>query len=143
MPRNSVKVAGRPPHRKMAREVTEPDYWVLTLMPHSPQKFACPFTARRLDHPPRRALFNHRAAIHKHQRIAGLARESQLVGHDNHGDSGVDEIRMTVSTSPTSSGSSIDVGSSNSIKLGCIASARPAIATRCCWPPESCDGYES
>ena len=47
--------------------------------------------------------------------------------------------RMTSSTSPTSSGSSADVGSSKSISLGRIASAR-AIATRCCWPPESCTG---
>ncbi|CFW12108.1 Protein of uncharacterised function (DUF1602) [Bordetella pertussis] len=43
---------------------------------------------------------------------------------------------MTCSTSPTSSGSSADVGSSNSITRGCIASAR-AIATRCFWPPDS------
>ncbi|ABA48582.1 conserved hypothetical protein [Burkholderia pseudomallei 1710b] len=47
---------------------------------------------------------------------------------------------ITFSTSPTSSGSSADVGSSNSITSGCIASAR-AIATRCCWPPDRCDGY--
>ena len=39
--------------------------------------------------------------------------------------------RMTSSTSPTSSGSSAEVGSSNSISFGSIASAR-AIATRCC-----------
>ena len=43
---------------------------------------------------------------------------------------------MTTSTSPTSSGSSADVTSSKSITCGCIISAR-AIATRCCWPPES------
>ena len=43
---------------------------------------------------------------------------------------------MTTSTSPTSSGSSADVTSSNSITCGSIISAR-AIATRCCWPPES------
>ncbi|SLI39955.1 Protein of uncharacterised function (DUF1602) [Mycobacteroides abscessus subsp. abscessus] len=47
--------------------------------------------------------------------------------------------RMTVSTSPTSSGSSAEVGSSNNMSLGSIASAR-AIATRCCWPPESWAG---
>ena len=47
--------------------------------------------------------------------------------------------RITSSTSPTSSGSSAEVGSSNSISFGCIASAR-AIATRCCWPPESATG---
>ena len=40
------------------------------------------------------------------------------------------------STEPTSSGSSADVGSSNSTILGSRANAR-AIATRCCWPPES------
>ena len=49
---------------------------------------------------------------------------------------------ITSSTSPTSSGSSALVGSSNSITFGFIASAR-AIATRCCWPPESCAGYAS
>ncbi len=46
---------------------------------------------------------------------------------------------MTASTSPTSSGSSAEVGSSKSISFGSIASER-AIATRCCWPPESCIG---
>ena len=43
---------------------------------------------------------------------------------------------MTFSTSPTSSGSSAEVTSSNSMTFGRMASAR-AIATRCCWPPES------
>ena len=47
--------------------------------------------------------------------------------------------RMTSSTSPTSSGSSAEVASSKSIMSGSIASAR-AMATRCCWPPESCAG---
>ena len=49
---------------------------------------------------------------------------------------------ITSSTSPTSSGSSAEVGSSKSISLGFIASAL-AIATRCCCPPESCAGYTS
>ena len=49
---------------------------------------------------------------------------------------------ITCSTSPTSSGSSAEVGSSNSISLGRSASAR-AIPTRCCWPPESWYGYWS
>ena len=48
--------------------------------------------------------------------------------------------RITASTSPTSSGSSADVGSSNSSTFGSITSAR-AMATRCCWPPESWLGY--
>src|SRR3989344_5987229 len=46
---------------------------------------------------------------------------------------------MTSSTSPTISGSSAEVGSSNSITMGSIDSAR-AMATRCCWPPESWPG---
>ena len=43
-------------------------------------------------------------------------------------------------TSLIISGSSADVGSSNSITFGFIASAR-AMATRCCWPPDSWPGY--
>ena len=43
------------------------------------------------------------------------------------------------STSLIISGSSAEVGSSNSITFGFIASER-AIATRCCWPPESWPG---
>src|SRR5437660_1247863 len=46
----------------------------------------------------------------------------------------------TLTTSPTSSGSSADVISSNSISRGRIASAR-AMATRCCWPPDNWLGY--
>ncbi|MNT27476.1 hypothetical protein D3C72_1631080 [compost metagenome] len=42
---------------------------------------------------------------------------------------------MVRSTSPVSSGSSAEVGSSNSMMSGSIANAR-AIATRCFWPPD-------
>src|SRR3954468_4157929 len=48
--------------------------------------------------------------------------------------------RITFSTLPTSSGSSALVGSSKRRMRGSSASAR-AIATRCCWPPESSFGY--
>ncbi len=47
---------------------------------------------------------------------------------------------MVSSTSLTISGSSAEVGSSNSMTFGFIVSAR-AIATRCCWPPDICPGY--
>ena len=47
--------------------------------------------------------------------------------------------RMTASTEPTSSGSSALVGSSNSMTRGSSAIAR-AMATRCCWPPDSSAG---
>src|SRR5665213_1083966 len=50
--------------------------------------------------------------------------------------------RMVLSTSLTVSGSSAAVISSNSITSGRIASER-AIATRCCWPPDSSPGYTS
>ena len=46
---------------------------------------------------------------------------------------------MTPSTSRTSSGSRALVASSNSITCGSMASAR-AMATRCCWPPDSSAG---
>ena len=46
---------------------------------------------------------------------------------------------MTPSTSRTSSGSSALVASSNSMTCGSMASAR-AMATRCCWPPDSSEG---
>ncbi len=46
---------------------------------------------------------------------------------------------MVSSTSLTISGSSAEVGSSNSMIFGFMQSAR-AIATRCCWPPESWPG---
>lgn len=49
---------------------------------------------------------------------------------------------MTSSTSLTISGSRAEVGSSNSMTLGPMASER-AMATRCCWPPDSCAGYLS
>ena len=48
----------------------------------------------------------------------------------------------TASTSLTSSGSSAEVTSSQSKARGCIASAR-AMATRCCWPPDSSSGSAS
>ena len=47
---------------------------------------------------------------------------------------------MVSSTSLTISGSSAEVGSSNSMTFGFMVSAR-AIATRCCWPPDSWPGY--
>src|SRR5215216_1343616 len=49
-------------------------------------------------------------------------------------------VIITSSTSWTISGSSADVGSSNIITFGFMASAL-AIAARCCCPPESCAGY--
>ncbi len=47
---------------------------------------------------------------------------------------------MVSSTSLIISGSSAEVGSSNSMIFGFMHSAR-AIATRCCWPPDSWPGY--
>src|SRR5215218_5656002 len=47
--------------------------------------------------------------------------------------------RMTSRTSLIISGSRAEVGSSNSSSLGSMARAR-AIATRCCWPPDSWAG---
>ena len=46
------------------------------------------------------------------------SRETDLVGHDDHRHPSLASSSMTASTSPTSSGSSAEVGSSNSITLG-------------------------
>ena len=51
-------------------------------------------------------------------------------------------LRITARTSRTSSGSSAEVASSKSITCGFMARAR-AMATRCCWPPESWLGIKS
>jgi hypothetical protein len=53
---------------------------------------------------------------------------------------GIAAIEQESKTSRTISGSRAEVGSSNSIILGCIARER-AIATRCCCPPGSWAGY--
>src|SRR2546425_7416331 len=47
---------------------------------------------------------------------------------------------ITSSTSPMTSGSSAEVGSSKSMTLGSMVRAR-AMATRCCCPAESSLGY--
>ena len=47
---------------------------------------------------------------------------------------------ITSKTSLIISGSSAEVGSSNNIIFGFIASER-AIATLCCCPPDNCPGY--
>ena len=70
-------------------------------------------------------------AVHEHQLVGDLAGEAHLVGDHDHRHALEASFFITPSTSPTSSGSSADVGSSNSISLGSIASAL-AIATRCC-----------
>ena len=51
-------------------------------------------------------------------------------------------VTITSSTSLTISGSSAEVGSSNRMTFGSMASAR-AMATRCCCPPDSWAGYFS
>ena len=82
---------------------------------------------------------DHNTFVHKDDRIGHLPGESHLVGHHHHRHSASASFRITASASPTSSGSSAEVGSSKRINLGAMASAR-AIATRCCWPPDSSAG---
>ena len=61
------------------------------------------------------------------------------MGHDQQRGAGPGDVLITSSTSCTISGSSADVGSSNSSSSGCMARAR-AMATRCCCPPDSWPG---
>ena len=61
---------------------------------------------------------------------------------DNEGRPFPQDPKDQLIESQTISGSSAEVGSSNNMISGSIASAR-AIATRCCCPPESCFGFAS
>ena len=73
--------------------------------------------------------------VHEDEVIADLPGELHLVGHDQHGHAA---LRVTHDEEYFADelGSSADVTSSNSMTCGSIIRAR-AMATRCCWPPES------
>ena len=92
--------------------------------------------AGMVEHFLRGAPLHHHPAVDEDDAVGHPAGEAHLVGHHHHGHAVPARSRMTASTSPTSSGSRALVGSSNSISLGSMASAR-AMATRCCWPPDS------
>ena len=73
----------------------------------------------------------------------GVAREPHFVSDDHHRHAFAGEVRITTKTSPTSSGSSALVGSSNNRRSGRIASAR-AMPTRYCFcPPDNRAGNAS
>src|SRR5258706_2132747 len=93
----------------------------------------------RAENIARRPLLDDAATIHEDDALGNLAGKPELVGDDDHVMRLSAKSRITASTSPTSSGSSAEVGSSNSISFGFMARAR-AMATRCCWPPESSAG---
>ena len=79
------------------------------------------------------------ALIHEDDPVRDLpAKPISWVTH-HHGHALLRERTITSSTSLIISGSSAEVGSSNSMQIGSMASAR-AMATRCCCPPESCPG---
>jgi spermidine synthase len=72
----------------------------------------------------------------KTTRVGHLAGKAHFVRDHQHGHALMASWRMVRSTSPVSSGSSAEVGSSNSMMSGSMASAR-AMATRCFCPPDS------
>ena len=80
------------------------------------------------------------ALVDEHHAVRHLAGKAHLVVTTTMVMPSRASCWITSSTSCTISGSSALVGSSNSITSGCMASAR-AMATRCCWPPESWMGY--
>ena len=88
-----------------------------------------------------RALLDDLAAVHEDDAVGDRAGKAHLVGDDTAWScrERASSI-MTSSTSFTISGSSAEVGSSNSMMRGFMHSAR-AMATRCCWPPDSWPGY--
>jgi hypothetical protein len=58
------------------------------------------------------------AHVHEDHAVADLAGKAHLVGHAHHGHALLGQPTITSSTSPTISGSSAEVGSSNSITMG-------------------------
>jgi hypothetical protein len=86
-----------------------------------------------------RPLLDDAAAVDEENAVCDSPRESHLAPIIIPWSA---SLRITLRTSPASSGSSTEVDSSNKIALGCIASAR-AMATRCCWPPETRGGCAS
>ena len=85
-------------------------------------------------------LLDDRPVGHEDDPVGGGAGEAHLVGDHDIVMPPLARSTMTSRTSLIISGSSAEVGSSKSITFGSIARAR-AIATRCCWPPESWAGY--
>jgi hypothetical protein len=79
------------------------------------------------------------AHVDEDHAVGHFAGKAHFVRDHHHGHAFVGQCTITSSTSPTISGSSAEVGSSNSITMGSIDKAR-AMATRCCWPPESWPG---
>src|SRR2546429_7894300 len=80
------------------------------------------------------------ALVHEDDAMRYLAGKTHLMGDDHHGHAFAGEIDHHVEHFADHFGSSAEVGSSNNIAIGSIASAR-AIATRCCWPPDNSAGY--
>ena len=79
--------------------------------------------ARAAEHPRRRPLLFDQAAMQEHDMRGHLAGKGHLMGDEQHRPASSASDRMTFRTSPTSSGSSAEVGSSNSMTCGSTARA--------------------
>ena len=109
---------------------------------HSAPKLPRSFASRRGEDIGRRALLTRSSVAEEANPSEMVPREFHLVSDHQHrqvvlGRQLADDTPSP--PSPVTSGSSADVTSSKSITRGRIASAR-AIATRCCWPPDSAVG---
>ncbi len=76
------------------------------------------------------------AGVHEDDPVRDLMGESHLVRDADHRHALFRKDDRVSNTSLTASGSSTDVGSSNSMIFGFKQSDR-AIAARCCWPPDN------
>ena len=101
-----------------------------------------PLVLRMVEELLRRVDLDDLARVHEHDAVGDLAGEAHFVVTHSMVMPSSASSTMVSSTSLTISGSSAEVGSSNSMIFGFMHSAR-AIATRCCWPPDSWPGYFS
>lgn len=114
-------------------------YFLRILSQNGLKKRARPFALRIFKNLCACSFLFHFSVYHKKDFIRNRFCESHFVGNDCHGHILISSCWMVFKTSPVSSGSSAEVGSSKSMISGFMASAR-AMATRCFCPPERLPG---
>src|SRR6516225_5892630 len=92
--------------------------------------------ARLIEELGRGRVLDNAALVHEHHALGHLARKPHLVRDHHHGHPVARERDHDIEHLVDHLGVQRRGRSSNSMAIGSMASAR-AIATRCCWPPES------
>ena len=103
------------------------------------QEILRPRVLRLIEHGLRRALLDDDAAIDEQHPIGDITSEPHFVGDHDHGHAVVGELAHHRKHVADQFGIERRGRLVEQDRLRLTASAR-AMATRCCWPPESCAG---